>query len=290
MLKYFSPNPQWLIMKTADNETPLKVAVKYGRLDLLKELWPNISTLINQTNFQCVHADTNHPFVNVETNSDTVLNNILLRFYWSCRQIDRHQLIGKEIISNILMDQSFEPNYYREDGFTPLMVAVKYRHVEYVELLLKSPFCNMKVLEKRSFCFKRTVLHICADIRDEKITDLLLNKAQMIGLNVTAIDVMGDTPLHVCAKKNNIHMCEGLLSLRDNYPQLIFDPKTNKTQLEMRNNDGLTPLHEATRRKRYEIVKSMLKFGDDSEQLKQLIMPTVKNLRTSLHLAALKGK
>ena len=154
-------------------------------------------------------------------------------------------------------------------------------------LLLKSQDCNKKVFEKRSSCFKRTVLHICADIRDKKITDLLLDKAQTIDLNVTPIDVMGNTPLHICAEVGNTHMSERLLSLRQKHPKLISDPRTNKTQLEMRNNDGLTPLHQATKYERYEIVKSMLDLEGNPEQL---IMQTDKNLRTSLHMAAFKGK
>ena len=42
-----------------------------------------------------------------------------------------------EEASNILMDQSGQPNYYKEDGFTPLMVAVKYERVEYVKTTSK---------------------------------------------------------------------------------------------------------------------------------------------------------
>ena len=291
MLTHFCPNRLWLMMKTVDNETPLKIAVKYNRLHHLKELWPNSSILRDEKNPEYVHANKDRPDDNDGTGSNTtILGNILLRFYWSCRWSDEHEFKIEDTVSSILMNQSLEPNYYIEDGFTPLMIAVKYKRVKYVELLVKSPLCNREVFKKRSLCFKRTVLHICADIKDENITNLLLNKAQYIDLNVKSIDVMVNTPLHVCGKVNNIHMCKGLLSLGKNYPNLIFDPRTKKTQLEMKNNDGLTPLHEATRKKRDKIVKSILKCGGGSENLKQqLTMPTAKNLRTSLHLAAFKG-
>ena len=279
------------MIKPFDNKTQLKMAMKYNRFDLFNELCPKSSISRDQKNSENVHYNKNRSDDNNGTGSNTIPDNILLRFYWSCRWSDGYEWITEDKISDILGDQPLKPNCYTEDGFTPLMIAVKYRRVKYIKLLLESPRCKIEVFEKCSLCFKRTVLHICAEIGNDEITELLLDKAQCIGVNVTPIDVMGNTPLHICAKAGNIHMCERLLSLRENYPQLIFDSRTEKTQLEMRNNDGLTPFHQAIENHYDEIVKIMLKYGGDSEKLKQqLTMPTVKNLRTSLHLAALKGK
>ena len=288
MLKYFPFDRRWLSMRTSDNKTPLDLAAEYGHLHIVKEYFED----------PLMQIDSNHP-VNAlilaaayyHTDSDQiksvrVTKQALYKFYWCCHQADRHDLIPDDMIPSILNDQSMRPCTYK-DGFTPLMIAVKYQRVKCVEKLLKSSLCNRKVFEKFSHYFKRNVLHICAESKNNIITDLLLDKVQSINFNVTQVDIMGNTPLHTCVQVNNIYMSHRLISLSQNDPKLIMDPKTDRIQLKIRNNDKLTPFHEATKYERLEIVEQMLKSVNDP---RKLIMEPDQELRTSLHIAALKGK
>ena len=101
------------------------------------------------------------------------------------------------------------------------------------------------------------------------------------------VDMKGNTPLHICARVNNKYMAAELLSLGREYPEMAYDQRTEKNQLEMTNNRGLTPFHQAIKHKNDEIVEIMLQPEND---LEQLIRQTDNNLRTSLHMAAFKGK
>ena len=83
-------------------------------------------------------------------------------------------------------------------------------------------------------------------------------------------------------------MCDKLLSIRENFLKSVFDQTmTNSIEmLKIRNNNGLTAFHVATENGYYQIVERMLKAVSTQ---KKLIEECDQQLRTSLHIAALKG-
>lgn len=186
-----------------------------------------------------------------------------------------------------------------QDGFTPLMIAVKYQREECVKLLLNAiDSRNDTIFKMSSFDFERTVLHICAEYSDESITDdpskevksitdHLLEKAKLCKTDLAPVDVMRNTPLHICAQKHNLYMCNKLLSIPENYSKTESYSIPIPRLLKIRNNDGLTAFHVATEHGHYKIVERMIQAVSEP---KMLIEECDQQLRTSLHIAALKGK
>ena len=173
MLEPFLRKHQWLAIKIVDNETLFQIAERYDRLHILKDAKPALSTVIDQEFPENTRADIDPPSDNVNTNSDTKQNDILLKFYRRCQHHDPHEWLEKIGVHRILMDRKKEPNCYEDDGFTPLMVAVKYGRLECVKLLLREAEKHIarNTFEKRSFYFRQTVLHICANIRGNDVAD-----------------------------------------------------------------------------------------------------------------------
>lgn len=174
------------------------------------------------------------------------------------------------------------------DGFTPLMIAVKFQRKKCVEHLLKESFCSQPMLEIASTDLKRTVLHICAEYPDESITEMLLKTADRYGLDIEPSDIFGNTPLHIYAKRNNENtpMCKKFISHLNKKAQLL---ERIPGYLEKRNNDGFTPFHLATENEHNEMVKHMLDRVSKFKPESSLIEYCDQQLRTSLHIAALNG-
>ena len=222
MIRYFPFDRQWLNMKTIDNKTPIDVAAEYGHLDFVKECLndPMMGLDHNQAvNSFILAAAQQHGDQDLRRFASTK-RNVLYELYWVCHQDQGHELLSDSKIARSLLTEETLQHQYKEDGFTPLMIAVKYQQVEGVKNILDSSFCDKNVFDKYSHNFKRTVLHICADIRNSTITDLLLDKVVNIGVNVTPVDIMGNTPLHICVKVNNIYMSDKLLELDQQYSDL----------------------------------------------------------------------
>ncbi|CAF3953607.1 unnamed protein product [Rotaria sordida] len=213
-----------------------------------------------------------------------------------CRQTHGHELISNEKISHQLITKSTMTEI-NTDGFTALMVAVKYGQVECVKKLLNHQYCDKDVLEMRSVDSDRTVLHICAEVKSNQITDLLLPKAKQFALDLMPVDVMGNTPLHICVQKDNQHMIDPLLSdssISLTVSSITQDKSNRRTEnlggipkmLKIKNNNGLTAFHEAIENGHYEIVHKILMKVNYSVQL---IEERDQQLRTGLHIAALKA-
>lgn len=220
------------------------------------------------------------------------MNSYILQI--ACRQPHGHELFKDSNFS-----QKFNKNEMSQpisdDGFTPLMIAVKHRRRQFVKILLQDRFCDKITLEKLSSDFERTVLHICAEFPDDSITGILIEKGRSWGINLAPTDVIGDTPLHICAQKNNLDMCSKLLSTYQNTPGSESNSKhpsnhklTSPIQmLTMLNNNGLTAFHVAIDNGYNKIVEEMIHAVPDP---KILIEERDEQLNTSLHKAALKGK
>ncbi len=207
-----------------------------------------------------------------------------------CRLSDGYELLTTSPISGIFTKQTMSQSI-TVDGFTPLMVAVKYRRVKFVEEFVQGPYFDKTTLEKSSSDLERTVLHICAEHQDKSITALLLDKVKFYKIDLAPMDVMGNTPLHICAQNDNQYMCEKLLSIAETSTASDSHRTTNPidslAMLRIRNNNGSTAFHEATENGRYKIVERMIGAVANAQVL---IEECDEHLRTSLHLAALKGK
>jgi ankyrin repeat protein len=281
-------------LKTVDNKTPFEVAAEYGHLDIIDQYLENPSDLrIRSLIYGAVRHHKSEMLSHIVSREN--MNSYILQI--ACRQSHGHNLLTDQKISRFFT-KDIMSKQISEDGFTPLMIAVKYRRKECVEELLKDKYCDRTILERISFDFERTVLHICAEFSNESITDALLNKAKSCALNLAPVDVMGNTPLHICAQKNNLYMCDKLLPIHENFSDLGSNSKsdskrktTNSIQipemLKIRNNNGLTALHEATQKGYDKIVERMIEAVTDP---KILIEECDEQLNTSLHMAALKGK
>lgn len=135
-----------------------------------------------------------------------------------------------------------------------------------------------------SLDFQRTVLHLCAEFANDSITDLLLTKGIPSRVGLSPIDALGNTPLHICAQKNNIHMWKELLRATESSSN---GSTAISEMLETRNNNGFTAFHDAIENTNSRIVKLMM---EKVRYRYVLIEDTNEQLRTSLHIAAWNGK
>ena len=260
-------------------------AAEYGHLERLEEYPPiraRIETVkIGMTALNSCYA-VRDPVVKAistmeEKDKLSILQNI-------CSHPKGHTLFDHNcdtILSENLLSQACSP-----DGFTPLMIAVKFQQEKCVKHLLSKKFCSRPILEIISTDFKRTVLHICAEHPNESITKMLLQAADEYGIKLESPDIFGNTLLHICAGKNdgNTDMCKRLFDLykkKGKCPKNIFDSLTK------RNNAGSTPFHLATENGHNEMVEYML--GEVSQFEISLIEYCDQQLRTSLHIAAFNG-
>jgi len=271
-------------LKTKDGKTPFDFAAEYGRVDCIKDYFQSqpISRQENLSIYALIQSTIR------SSNSDpTFISKRLSLIHASdkrymlelaCQHFDGDKLLTDPTISKYFNSKFFlqeNPN----DGFTPLMIAVKHRREKCVKALLQHPMCTKDILEAASHDFERTVLHICAEYPNESIANALLGKAKSYELDLAPIDIMGNTPLHICAEKNNIFMCQGLLA--NIHPKPVYD------LLEKKNNNGLTAFHIAVKKKHTEIVNKMLQSTSGCES--DLIKYCDQELRTSLHIAAFEG-
>ncbi|UJR12744.1 hypothetical protein I4U23_016918 [Adineta vaga] len=265
-------------LKTADNKTPFEMAAEYGHIDSIKQYFENQSGSMSadQSIRSLIHATVRHQnsdvlskLVPTEKMSTYMLN-------LACRQPQGYQLLQDPTLSTFF-DKNQMSMGLSKDGFTPLMVALKYHRKECIQILLDDKYCDKTVLEKSSNDFERNVLHICAEYSDETLTDLIVTKAKAYQVDLAAIDVMGNTPLHICAEKNNTFMCDKLLPVKST--EVI-------KMLKIRNYSGVTAFHAAIALGNEEIVERMIKAVSDPIAL---IEERDDQLQTSLHMAALIG-
>uniref|UniRef100_A0A146LTI8 Ankyrin repeat domain-containing protein 27 n=1 Tax=Lygus hesperus TaxID=30085 RepID=A0A146LTI8_LYGHE len=114
-------------------------------------------------------------------------------------------------------------NVCDSEGITPLHMAAKCGRMELVKLLIDS-CADVNVCALNGM----TPLHLACLNQRNRVATLLLEKGKCY---VDAKDNFGNTPLHYCCQTSNSRMVSILLK---------FKPK-----LEIRNNDGKTPLDEA---------------------------------------------
>jgi ankyrin repeat protein len=210
----------------------------------------------------------------------------------------------------------------KQSGFSPLMVAVQHRQLKFIKELLGHNDFTSEAFELTSFISLSTVLHICAKVNQNDITEAIFDCPYMsISLAVTA-DIHGDTPLHICAQVGNVYMTQRLLdymsqtispvvpishqpthrtmtdldsngrvpskpsdqrTLNTSSPSTSLNHHVNK-MLTKKNKSKLTPLHVAIHYGKVDVIKEMFRFVQLS-----MINERDDQWRTSLHMAAEKG-
>lgn len=274
---------QWLNRKTFDGKRPIDIAAENGHLDIMGELEgnppeePDISALAHAA----VRYKTGASIFFLRCQSFYFPKDIL---HAACRERHGHNSISAlPITNNDLKKQDL-------DGFTPLMVAVKHRRYECVKTLIDTGEFDEEIIDIQDLNLKRTVLHICAEIKHEKITNILFDAIKDLN-NIRNMlvqkDTMGDTPLHICAQEDNDHMCQKLLELYKTLPR----SNPGRTPIwNLKNYNKLIPFQEAVRNNQLKTVKTMLDGIPNSKSRKDMIDATDDNLCTNLHIAALKGE
>ncbi|XP_062822432.1 NF-kappa-B inhibitor zeta-like isoform X3 [Anolis carolinensis] len=127
-------------------------------------------------------------------------------------------------LRNISMEKLLEPDPH---GNRPLHGAVTQgRRALAYALAWRMAYLN-KIDEKDTA--KQTALHIAA----RKNHQLIAGDLIALGANVNAKDILGKTPLHLCAEKGNLAVLEVLQSCQQNGTHV---------EVDVTNNQGLTPL------------------------------------------------
>ncbi|XP_062822399.1 ankyrin repeat domain-containing protein 35-like isoform X2 [Anolis carolinensis] len=141
------------------------------------------------------------------------------------RRWQKFQLQQEEArLRNISMEKLLEPDPH---GNRPLHGAVTQgRRALAYALAWRMAYLN-KIDEKDTA--KQTALHIAA----RKNHQLIAGDLIALGANVNAKDILGKTPLHLCAEKGNLAVLEVLQSCQQNGTHV---------EVDVTNNQGLTPL------------------------------------------------
>ncbi len=272
----------------------MDLAAEYGRVHLIKDYIKTYKNLKNKfDDKRSVHAIVNaavpcktiHQIVSLFENPSAIPDDIL---HAACR----HRL-GNNSISFLLQIKKNALGTPDQDGFTPLMVAVKHRRLECVQELLTEEQDMKSVLSVQSKSLKYSVFHICAEIQHDKITDILAEKLASLPKKKDILiqqDRMGNIPLHICAQKGNAHMCEWLINIYRSLPRSI--PGNTPIWL-WKNYAERSPFQEAVHNSRANILRVMLNtklIPETSVKTRtKMIYAIDKERRTNLHIAALKG-
>lgn len=286
MLELFKDFSKWSDCKTYDNKRPIDIAVEYGTIDIVEKCLSEnenpkgVNALIRAAIRHRTGIALSHPYV-PNAYDDQAL-------HYACRQF-----YGHKSIDSILTEKRIKA--HDTNGYTPLMVAIKHRQLKAVEALLKSKHFKNNVLEQLTeYDTKRTVLHICAEVNENDITNCLLSACFKFYPNnelFIKTDSMRNTPLHTCAQRGNSYMCEKLLERfeKSKNTQRTTQKSGELTMWTMTNHNERTALHEAIQNGHSDVVKTMHKWIDSTD-FEKMTDICDEELRTTLHMAAAQGQ
>lgn len=316
MVSLFHDRPDLFNRKTLDGKRPLDIAAEYGNLQIVQVLFqhPNWKQAADKGASVLVNAA-------LSPSKDNVLlflkNKNFLIGHHTALHLACRQLHGHNMISHLINPESIKYQD-KQNGFSPLMVAVQHRQVQCMKELLDHESHTQEVFELRSPTSLRTVLHVCAEVNQDQITKVLFGYGHISDSLLKATDLMGNTALHVCAEVGNVCMIKRLLSPSTPVvPIPTTSPPRTMTNLDYsgkvpsksspttttalgqvlakeyvsimltkKNKSKLTPLHVAIHFGKFEVIKEMLEISDASDIIKQ----SDNQRRTSLHMAAEKGE
>lgn len=145
---------------------------------------------------------------------------------------------------DMLLQNGAEPNVMDSNNQTPLISAIRNKHLEIVQLLITQG-ANVNLPDKRG----STPLHHCVEANNLPCLDYLLT----CGANTAAKDNGGETPL--------------LIALQFPFDKLLVTTVLENTQdVNVSDNSGFTPLMMAVANDADEEVELLLQRGADINQ------------------------
>ncbi|KAM4735590.1 B-cell lymphoma 3 protein homolog [Anableps anableps] len=134
-----------------------------------------------------------------------------------------------------------------EDGDTPLHIAVVQGELPFVHKLIQLLVMGHRDLNIYNN-LRQTPLHLAVITKQAKLVDVLLEA----GADPAVLDRHGQTALHLCCEYQLLDCLSVLLSFSSSSPCL-----------EIRNFEGLTPLHLAVLQGQQDLAKMLLDAGAD---------------------------
>ena len=222
MIGLFLNFPELFNCKTHDKKKPIDIAIEYNDPEVIKHFF-------DQRHIRDADDTTDVLIVEEATacSSKNKLVSLLEEQYVEAINLDHsilyfacHQLHGQKTISHLINPNSIT---YRDKqtGLSPLMVAVQHRQLQRVKELLSHKYFTQEAFELVSNTSLRTILHICAKVHHREIMKVLFESRFVSNTLTLAADVLGDTPLHVCAQAGNVHMTQLLLGYTTNHSSFI---------------------------------------------------------------------
>jgi ankyrin repeat protein len=173
---------------------------------------------------------------------------------------------GKANMTHLLLKLGAPTEIKDDQGATPLLIAVTSAHAPIVQKLLdRGVFVDAQDPNGWS------VVHIAAHHGNAEIMGILLNPDYHVNLN--AVCPKGKTALHYLAEQNNVAKAKMLLQANAN--------------AGIKDKHGRTSLDIAIKRRRYEFVKTLIKYNNINVFNHALLKDTsseVKNLFRSQKL------
>ncbi|CAF1436980.1 unnamed protein product [Adineta ricciae] len=325
LIRLFLNEPKLFECETKDKKRPIDIAAEYGNLDILKHFFEiEELRIINRNDIKkgtatLINAAVRHREDEVlsflKRQYQHILHPHLNTLHFACRQLHGHKMVSHLINKHSIMYQD------KYTGSSPLMIAIQHRQIECVKELLSHKECTQNVIDLVSYITLRTAFHFCAEANEKEITKLLCQAHYMTKILVLAVDILGDTPLHICAKVGNAFMIKILLDyikqisssmniisysstssniknlnnnnriplklLSDKHSDINRQISTNEyiyTILNKKNKNKHTPLHVAIYNGNLNVIKEILKYSHQS-----VVNACDGQKRTSLHMAAEKG-
>lgn len=227
----------------------LMFAVHYGLLDTVSLLLQRTIAIPEEAVYIAVHSGNESILrLLVERKERMRMESVII-------QNNNNTLIvaaGKRLIKSVkcLTDTGYNLGLKNHAGMSALDKAIINKHEDVCEILINAG----APLETRTRKFKRTPLHMAADVGLVTTTRLLLTR----GSKVYVKDHKGLFPIHTAALKNNLEIVQILL---DHDPsQAALRTKVYGTKSATK---GMTTFHIAVSRNNLALLDILLKSGAD---------------------------
>ena len=290
--------------KNDENETALLIATVTNNTSMIKILVDHGAKLHVGS---AEHVTPLHSIA--ERNSVEAMRHCL-------NHLEKQHRKNYEQIGLSFTDLLLTPSYITRSWWTILFSAVEFGGIDVTEVILNK-LRDVKNEKEASHAATaddfvnardvggRTVLHLAIEKKHNRMVEFLLKNGAKTGVP----DTEGNTPLHWAATYNNhaavqfIAPCvknkANIVEMRNVYgetalnlaakratPRLVDSLLDCNADLTAGDNEGNTPLHSATERKKYDIIEYFL---DKRSELSSFELSTIKNKRgcTALLLAAM---
>ena len=234
-------------VNTATQETPIHIACRKGRIDIMKVLLDGAQRPVNQCNY---------------------LKMSLLHL--ACYNDDT------EIVEFLLCNNMCEVNSLDMFGFAPLHIAATRNGINIAKSLLNSPHHSNICIEDKDG--NVPLHHLCKrEVVDRDLIQMLISDA-----TITHQNQKGFNPLHFIFENSYSTLTIQCIL---NHPELSLENK--KRAIFSADIDGNTPLHLACQNGKSTPVKVLLDFlsSIDSEYITSALLEKNSGGDTPLHLA-----